>query len=138
MPPKRFCRTPMKGSSELQTGFYRTFRIEPPPVSSNPFETFPTLGAQAPMTKLLTIKIAFSELYCRGVSHENKKPLGQLSALPPVPNPLKSKNVLFTVVSPSLRSSKHKVLSRGPSGDRIARSCRHTGPDLTVKTRGER
>ena len=31
-----------------------------------------------------------------------------------------------------------QVLSRGPSGDRIARSCRHTGPDLTIKTRGER
>ena len=31
-----------------------------------------------------------------------------------------------------------QVLLRGPSGDRIARSCRHTGPDLTVKTRGER
>ena len=30
-----------------------------------------------------------------------------------------------------------QVLSRGPSGDRIARSCRHMGPDLTVKTRGE-
>ena len=30
------------------------------------------------------------------------------------------------------------MLSRGPSGDRIARSCRHTGPDLTVKTEGER
>ena len=31
-----------------------------------------------------------------------------------------------------------QVLSRGPSGDRIARSCRHTGPDLTVKTEGVR
>ena len=31
-----------------------------------------------------------------------------------------------------------QVLSRGPSGDRIARSCRHTGPDLTVKTRGRK
>ena len=27
---KRFYRTPVKGSSEPQTGFYRTFRIEPP------------------------------------------------------------------------------------------------------------
>ena len=27
-----------------------------------------------------------------------------------------------------------KVLSREPSGDRIARSCRHTAPDLTVNT----
>ena len=27
------------------------------------------------------------------------------------------------------------VLSQGPSGDRIARSCRHTGPDLTVRIR---
>ena len=26
------------------------------------------------------------------------------------------------------------MLSREPSGDRIARSCRHTAPDLTVKT----
>ena len=26
-----------------------------------------------------------------------------------------------------------KVLSQGPSGDRIARSCRHTGPDQTVR-----
>ena len=26
-----------------------------------------------------------------------------------------------------------QVLSRGPSGDRIARSCRHTGPDLTIR-----
>ena len=25
------------------------------------------------------------------------------------------------------------MLSRGPSGDRIARSCRHTGPDLTIR-----
>ena len=31
-----------------------------------------------------------------------------------------------------------QVLSRGLSGDRITRSCLHTGPDLTVKTRGER
>ena len=30
------------------------------------------------------------------------------------------------------------MLSRGPSGNRIARSCRHTGPDLTIETRGER
>ena len=27
-----------------------------------------------------------------------------------------------------------QMLSRGPVGDRIARSCRHTGPDLTIKT----
>ena len=26
-----------------------------------------------------------------------------------------------------------QVLSRGPSGDRIARSCRHTGPNLTIR-----
>ena len=26
-----------------------------------------------------------------------------------------------------------QVLSRGPSGDRIARSCHHTGPDLTIR-----
>ena len=41
------------------------------------------------------------------------------------------------------RDKKHEVVShfalswqmpsRGPSGDRIARSCRHTGPDLTVR-----
>ena len=28
-----------------------------------------------------------------------------------------------------------QVLSRGPSGDRIARSCRHMGPDLTTRIR---
>ena len=26
-----------------------------------------------------------------------------------------------------------QVLSRGPYGDRIARACRHTGPDLTIR-----
>ena len=31
-----------------------------------------------------------------------------------------------------------KVLSQEPSGDGIARSCRHTAPDLTAKTGGER
>ena len=31
-PPKRFDRTPMKGFSEPETGFYRTFRIEAPPL----------------------------------------------------------------------------------------------------------
>ena len=36
-PPKRFPWTPMKGSSEPQTGFYRTFCIEPPP----PFQDTP-------------------------------------------------------------------------------------------------
>ena len=30
-----------------------------------------------------------------------------------------------------------KVLSWEPSGDRIARSRRHTAPDLTVKTEGK-
>ena len=30
-------------------------------------------------------------------------------------------------------ASSWQVLSQGPSGDRIARSCRHTGPDLTVR-----
>ena len=30
-PPTRLYRTPVKGFSEPQTGFYRTFRVEPPP-----------------------------------------------------------------------------------------------------------
>ena len=38
----------------------------------------------------------------------------------------------------SLKERSWQVLSRGPSGDRIARSCCHTVPDLTVKTEGER
>ena len=38
----------------------------------------------------------------------------------------------------SLTLRSWQVLLRGPSGDRIARCCRHTGPDLTVKTEGER
>ena len=33
-----------------------------------------------------------------------------------------------------IKRSMRNVLSREPSGDRIARSCRHTVPDLTVKT----
>ena len=40
--------------------------------------------------------------------------------------------------SPPTPERSWQVLSRGPSEDRIARSCRHTGPDLTVKTEGER
>ena len=32
------------------------------------------------------------------------------------------------------RKRSWKVLSWEPSGDRIARSCRHTAPDLTIKT----
>ena len=34
----------MKGSSEPQTGFYRTFRIEPPHFSAYLFETFSTFS----------------------------------------------------------------------------------------------
>ena len=38
----------------------------------------------------------------------------------------------------SLETRSWQVLSQGPSGERVARFCRHTGPDLTIKTGGER
>ena len=39
-------------------------------------------------------------------------------------------SVVRTIWNPAL---SWQVLSRGPSGGRIARSCHHTGPDLTVR-----
>ena len=44
--PKRFNRTPVRGTSEPQTGFYRTFRIEPP-FLGYPFKILPIIGQPA-------------------------------------------------------------------------------------------
>ena len=39
--PKRFKRTLVRGTSEPQTGFYQTFRVEPPPLFRLPFQNSP-------------------------------------------------------------------------------------------------
>ena len=39
----------------------------------------------------------------------------------------------FGIQTRAFHPRSWQVLSRGPSGDRIARSCRHMGPDLTVR-----
>ena len=46
-PTKRFYRTPVKGSSEPQKRFCRTFRIEPPPFQVTLLKTFPNLPPAA-------------------------------------------------------------------------------------------
>ena len=58
-------------------------------------------------TKFLDNKICDFKFYCRGVSHEQKKQrFGRFSSLPPrFPPPSETENVIFIVVSPSLRRS---------------------------------